>query len=287
MSNQIVKQETRQVSFPSNMEWQQIIDIGTRAFRSGLLPQGIKTAEAAGILALKAWELGLPPMMAFSHIHIINGKPTLSAELMQALVRKNLPGIQISILENTEKKATIKILRTERGSLPVTFTFPIEDAERAKLLSKDVWKQYPKAMLFSRCMSAILREVCPDALLGVSYTAEELGADVTPDGNVIETTGKMIEPKKEDEKLEEQPEWRIALMAQVKAKREQYNLTPDELLLICQQKFNKTPKTMSEPEFTDLFLYLDTMFSPKTEHPDLTQPAPWEADAANDPRNVK
>lgn len=195
-----IQSVNKQVSFPSQGDWSQIIDIANRAFRSGLLPTSIKNAEGASIVALKAWELGLPPMMAFSHIHIINGKPTLSAELMQSLARKNLPGIQITIVESTDKKAVVRILRPERGSAPYTFSFSIEDAEKAKLLAKDVWKQYPGPMLFSRCISKALRMVCPDALMGVSYTPEELGANVEGDGTVIETTGKPVPQPKEEEK---------------------------------------------------------------------------------------
>lgn len=197
--SKIAPKKENQITFPTAVEWNQILDIGTRAYRSGMLPSSIKSAEAAAIIALKAWELGLPPMMAFSHIHVINGKPTLSAELMQALAKKNIPGLLINILESTDKIATVEIRRPERGELPFKMSFSIIDAERAKLLAKDVWKQYPKAMLWSRAVSAALRAKCPDALMGVSYTPEELGAEVAPDGTAIETTSR---PVTEEEKTE-------------------------------------------------------------------------------------
>jgi hypothetical protein len=190
-NKQIAIQQPKQVSFPTEGDWNQIVKIGTSAFRSGLLPTGIKSTEAATIIALKAWEIGVPPMMAFQHMHVIGGKPGYSAELMQYLVRKNLPGIQITIMETSDVKASIKILRPERGSVWTIFTFTIEDAKKAGLLVKDIWKQYPGSMLFSRCISLALKKICPDALMGCSYTPDEVGANV---GEFIDTTGTVVEP---------------------------------------------------------------------------------------------
>lgn len=194
-NKQVAVQQNKQVSFPTEGEWNQIVKIGGIAFQSGLLPTGIKSTQAATIIALKAWELGVPPMMAFQHMHVISGKPGYSAELMQYLVRKNLPGVQIIILESTDLKASVKIIRPERGAVPFTFSFSIEDAKRANLLSKDIWKQYPGSMLFSRCISQALRKICPDALMGASHTPDELGSNVAEEpGSFIETTSSPVAP---------------------------------------------------------------------------------------------
>jgi hypothetical protein len=291
-NQQIVTHPEKPVSFPSNGEWQQIIDIASRAFKSGLLPVGIKSPEAASIIALKAWELGLPPMMAFSHIHIINGKPTLSAELMQSLARKNLPGLQISILETTDLKASVRLCRPEKNSQPVTFSFNIEDAKKAGLLTKDVWKNYPKAMLFSRCISAALRMVCPDALMGVSYTPEELGSEVNEGGNVIETTHRPVDTVPAEPPKEGPPEWLLACMNDLRITREKFNLTVEEVSQICSEQFKKaSPKFLTQHEFSALQVYMSDLFEEKPkEHPDLPKVAPLpEAQPSwlDDPRNVK
>lgn len=180
--------------FPSESEWKMMLSWGTAAIKSGMLPSTIRTPEAAAIIALKGRELGIPFMIAVAHIHIINGKPTMSAEMMQALARRNLPGILINIVSSTHEKAEIEFLRPEKGARVVPISFTIEDAKRAKLLNKDVWQQYPTAMLWSRAISAGLRKVCPEALMGVSYTPEELGAEVSEDGNVIEAQSRNIDP---------------------------------------------------------------------------------------------
>jgi hypothetical protein len=175
------------------------------AVRSGFLPKGVNT-EGAAIIALKSRELGLPLMVGFAHIYIVNGKPGMSAELIQAQARKNLPGLTLNILETTNDKCTVQGKRPERDSKPVTLSFSIEDARKANLLTKDVWKQYPAAMLRSRAITALLRVLCPDALMGVSYTPEEMGANVDEEGRVvIETTSRPVETETPKVSTQENP----------------------------------------------------------------------------------
>lgn len=191
----VVHKETQQVGsyFPTQQEWNFMVQWGAQALKSRLLPSSISTPEAAAIVVLKGRELGISFMTSISQIYVINGKPGMSAELIQGLARKNLPGLVINILESTSKTAKIEFIRPEKGSKPFVQEFTMEEAIAAKLTSKDVWKQYPAAMLWSRCVTAGLRKVCPEALMGISHTPEELGANVDQEGNVIETTGKRVE----------------------------------------------------------------------------------------------
>jgi hypothetical protein len=295
--------ETQQVSFPSGQEWQQIIDIASRAYKSGLLPSGIKSPEAASIIALKAWELGLPPMMAFSHIHIISGTPTLSAELMQALVRKNLPGIQITILESTDTNARIEIRRPERGAIAYISSFSIEDAKKANLTNKDTWKHYPKSMIFSRCMSNALRKICPDALAGVSYTPEELGADLGATGEIVETSFKPVEspspvPPPSQPTSPAQEQGSPASLSPDEVEHpwllKQLNQVMRQLDVEIGEVRNYTILTFSKERSTDLTkeeLEKTIAWVKLIGRPSEPTPAPimhaWEKEALNDPRMVK
>jgi hypothetical protein len=180
------------LGLPTQQEWNQIKEMCMMAVKSGMLPSSIKTAEAAAIIALKARELGIPLMVGFAHIVVINGKPAMSAELIQAQARKNLPGLIFNIVKADNTVCIVECQRPERGSKMFTGTFTIEDAKRAGLLGKDVWKNYPAAMLRARAITATLRVVCPDALMGISHTPEELGSD-SMDG-VIETTAREVPP---------------------------------------------------------------------------------------------
>lgn len=169
---------------PSREEWAQIKEMGVAALRSGMLPEAIKTPEAAAIIALKAYELGVPLMEGFSSIHVINGKPTIARELMQSLVYQNIQGATFNFIESTDKKCIVEGSRP--GQRPLKIEFTIEDAARAQLLGKTVWKQYPKAMLLNRAVSALCRAYFPDGLRGASHTPEELEP-------TFETTGRSIE----------------------------------------------------------------------------------------------
>lgn len=169
---------------PAANNWQLMKQQAGELIKSGFLPAGIKSPEQAVAIILKGRELGVPPMQALSHIHVINGKPTMSAELMLAQVLKLHPKTKISYPERSSDKCVIKVQRD--GSEPSTFSFTIADAQSAGLLNNPTWKKYPRAMLHARCVSEMCRSLFPDAIAGVSYCPEELGATVNEDGEVID-----------------------------------------------------------------------------------------------------
>jgi hypothetical protein len=168
---------------PSAQMWGLMKQQSAEILRSSYLPQGIKSVEQVVVIILKGRELGIPPMQALSHIHVINGKPTMSAELMLALILKHHPKTKISYPVRSSEKCEVKVTRD--GSEPSVFSFSIADAQAAGLLSNPTWKKYPRAMLHARCISEMARSLFPDAISGVSYTPEELGAEVDEDGEVI------------------------------------------------------------------------------------------------------
>ena len=103
---------------------------------------------------------------------------------MLALSYRNIPTFEFVVQQSTDQLCKVK---ARRGSAQewVSITFTKADAERAGLLGKGVWKQYPQAMLRARAISALCRVLCPDAIRGV-YTPEELGAPtVVNNGDVI------------------------------------------------------------------------------------------------------
>lgn len=190
---------------PTPQQWNQMREMGAAAFKSGMLPQGIKSAEGAAIVALKAYELGIPLMEGYAHIHVINGKPGLSREMMQTLIYQNIPGARIEILESTNKLARVKGTRPVHGSMTVEFTW--EDAIKAQLTSKSIWQQYPKAMLLNRAMTALFRAHFPDGLRGCSYTPEELESSIETTGRTIEadTVPASTEPEKAPDPAPKEP----------------------------------------------------------------------------------
>lgn len=161
--------------------------------KSGFLPKAVDTPEKALAIALKGRELGLPMMQAITSIHVIDGKPTISAELMAALVYQRLSGAILRCIETSDKIATYEAGRPGDKILKMSFTW--EEAVRAGLTGKDNWRKYPAAMLRARCCSAICRIVFPDAIMGVD-TPDELGAITTEEGEPVEGEIINITPSK-------------------------------------------------------------------------------------------
>ena len=140
--------------------------------------QETQVAECA-IRLMAGMEAGFSPFASATGVHIINGRPAFSANLLAQAVRRH-PDYDYRVLEKTAQLCRIRFL--SRGEVLGEELFTIDMAERAGLLKNPTWRSYPEAMLFSRALTAGMRTHCPDALGGhPAYTPEELGAsDVVP-----------------------------------------------------------------------------------------------------------
>lgn len=152
--------------------------------QSGLMPEGVKTPAAALLMIQKGRELGIPPSYACSNIHVIKGKPTCSAELMMALILSRVGSDAIIIEETTTELCEVSYVRPGWDKRRV-FSWTIQQAKAAQLLSNPMWAKYPDAMLRARCISAAARLAFPD-IIGGMYTPEEMGAavEMMPSGAV-------------------------------------------------------------------------------------------------------
>ena len=136
--------------------------------------QETQVAECA-IRLMAGMEAGFSPFASATGVHIINGRPAFSANLLAQAVRRH-PDYDYRVLEKNAKICRVRFL--SRGEELGEETFTIEMAERAGLLKNPTWRSYPEAMLFSRALTAGMRTHCPDALGGSpAYTPEELGGD--------------------------------------------------------------------------------------------------------------
>ena len=149
------------------------------AFKSCLIPKSIRSAPAAMVIGWQGRELGLTTMQAWRSINVIDGLPSLSAQLMHALVLKSGQCELFEVAKTTPKRCTVRAKRKGDGSvLTVTWTL-----ERAKhLLNKRNWQNDPQAMLRNRAISEAARARFPHVVLGL-HTPEEL-ADGRPDGEL-------------------------------------------------------------------------------------------------------
>lgn len=148
------------------------------AHAKGFVPKhllGDENSIAAAILT--GLELGLGPMEAMRSIDVIEGRPSMSAELM--LARAIRAGVKVKWLTASSDK-TRQALRLTREGETHEHEFTAAEAQAAQLTGKDNWKKYMPAMLRARCISGAMRAFCPDVLGSGVYTPDEL--DSAPQG---------------------------------------------------------------------------------------------------------
>jgi len=135
--------------------------------KSGLF--GIKTPEQGIALMLIAQAEGLHPAVAARDYHVIQGRPALKADAMLARFQAAGGKVSWDVYSDTEVTGTFS--HPSGGSAKLSWT--IAQAKAAGLTSKEVWRQYPRAMLRARVISEGIRTVYPGVSVGV-YTPEEL-----------------------------------------------------------------------------------------------------------------
>lgn len=184
---------------PTPNDWEMLKDQAKVIAQSGLAPSSLRSPEAIAVVALKGYELGIPAMMAMNHIHVIQGKPTISAELMRAMILRD--NHRFRVVESTPEKAIVEGQRfnsiTGEYDNPVQASFTMQDAERAKITGKDNWTKYPKNMLVARATAILAREHFADVLMGASYTPDEIDPDVAydPTAGTVVLSVERDEPK--------------------------------------------------------------------------------------------
>lgn len=139
-------------------------------------------ADALWLIATGAG-LGIDPATALRAIHVIKGKPVLSADLMSAVAMRH-PACEYLIVRKMTAEECV--IATKRRGWPeeVVMSWTSEDAKRAGL-SGDNWRKYPQAMLKARCLAQIVRASYPDALMGC-YVEGELDEAPEPQRATVE-----------------------------------------------------------------------------------------------------
>lgn len=140
---------------------------------------GSLRGKPAAILAcfMAGRELGLGPMASLQHVAVIDGRPSLSAELQVALARKAGHQIEGSA---TPTEATVTGTRGDTGET-ITVTWTLETALTAGLIDKIEegkpikrssqgrplpWERYPQSMLWARAVTQLCGMLFPDEMIG-------------------------------------------------------------------------------------------------------------------------
>lgn len=191
--------EITHTDLATQMEYSKVIA------QSDLLPVAYRGKPANVLLAVGLGEaMGLAPAEALSRIDVIQGKPTASAELIAANVRKAGHTLRLEVNENPPA-ARCTIIRADDPEHEHVVVRNEDWAKRMGLLTKDNYKKQPATMLGWRAITACARQACSEALYGVGHTADELrdnprasaqtvtAADFAPAVTVNTETGEIAD----------------------------------------------------------------------------------------------
>lgn len=138
-----------------------------------MLPDNYRNKPADIMLAMGLGQsMGLSPAESLYRISVVKGKPTASAELIAANVRKAGHRLRVT---GDETYATCTIIRADDPDFEFTVTRDMEWAQRMGLAGNDNYKRQAGTMLQWRAITACARLACPEALYGVAYTPDEMG----------------------------------------------------------------------------------------------------------------
>lgn len=155
---------------PAEVNWKTAQKIANTPF----VPSAFRgKPEAVFAAILYGEELGIGPMQSLNSIHVIEGKPGMSPELMRGLVAR--AGHRIDVKEASAERVTLWGKRADNES-EATVSWTMDDARLAGLAGRGAWKTYPRAMLLARATSELCRMIFADVVAGLSYTQEELAS---------------------------------------------------------------------------------------------------------------
>lgn len=165
---------------------QERADYIARLAPSTILPVAYRGDAANAFVAAETGAaLGLEPLQALASIAVINGRATLSSDLMAAVIRR--AGHTLRIVENSPESVTATLIRADDKKFEFTVTWDKDKATKAGLWGqKGPWSQYPTQMLRARAITEVARQGASEALMGMIYSPEDFGATITDTGEVLE-----------------------------------------------------------------------------------------------------
>jgi len=164
-------------------------EMGQVLVKSGFF-EDAKDASQAIVKVLAGRELGFGPIASMTGIYIVKGKPTLSANLMAAAIKRD-PRYNYRVVQLTDEVCELIFL--ESGEEIGRSIFTKEDATKAGTQNMG---KFPRNMLFARALSNGVKWHCPDVMSGAPvYTPDELGAEVDDEtGEIIPGSYKVVKP---------------------------------------------------------------------------------------------
>jgi len=172
MSNALVSRAL----LPQNLD--EAIKFAEFYSKSGMIPADYQ-GKPANVLVAINWglEVGISPLSALKYISLVNGRPAIWGDGLLAICQNHPQYLGIeetSEGEGQDYKATCVVKRENKnGDINETIQiYSYAKAQRAGLLTRQTWKQYPERMMQLRARGFALRDAFADAVAGI-ITAEE------------------------------------------------------------------------------------------------------------------
>jgi hypothetical protein len=156
---------------------------------------GVTSPDQAAAILLKGYELGLSFTASFEFLQVVQGKTAMIPRGALAMILNSplCAGVKIDDLKDNAGSptgCTVWMKRTNGFEYTVTWT--MTDAIKAGVVKPESgWASYPGNMLRWRAVGFCADVVFPDVIGGMKR-ADELGADLTPEGDVVEGQWKQV-----------------------------------------------------------------------------------------------
>lgn len=134
-------------------------------------------ADDATAAILYGAELGLSAIQSLQSVFIVRGKPAVYSRVMVAQVIS--AGHFVYEVEASPTSVKWAGRRSDNG-VEFTSTWTIERAKTAGFTSNKLYESMPIEMLRAKAQAEVCRNIAPDVLLGIPYSAEELRLEAQP-----------------------------------------------------------------------------------------------------------
>jgi hypothetical protein len=153
--------------------------------------QDSRGAAQAVVKVLAGREIGFGPIASMTGINVIQGRVSISANLMAAAIKRS-GRYDYRVKEMTPQRCEIEFRERngDKWEIIGSSEFTAQDARQAGTKNMD---KFARNMLFARAMSNGARWYCPDIFGGSVYTPEEMGATVDGEtGEVIDAPAPRV-----------------------------------------------------------------------------------------------
>ena len=141
-------------------------------------------------------EINVHPMEAINSLYLVNGRASMEAKLMLAMIYRAGHMLEIKLEPD---KATVTGKRWHVPSQDFidmgTIEFTQEDADRALLSKKDTYKLYPQDMLGWKAVARAARFWFTDVISGVNYLPQEI--EIVDDYDPIPVDALVVEEEQD------------------------------------------------------------------------------------------